>query len=95
MTFEQDDKDSYGSVIYVSEDVFNKLLMRGGYDAFLSFENEKTISLKDILFKENKTLPENTIITPKPKEVGRLQNERFDNMIVDLENFNSMLEKCR
>ncbi len=95
MNFEQYDKYPYGSVIYVSEDVFNKLLMRGGYDAFISFENDKTISLKGILFKENKALPKNTIITPKPKEVERLQNERFDKMMVDLENFNSMLEKCK
>lgn len=92
---EKDDKDSYGSVLYVSSDVFNKLLMEGVYDAFISFENDKTISLKDILFKENKSLPENTILSPNPEEVERLQKELFDKMIVDLENFNSMLEKCR
>ena len=95
MTFEQDDKDSYGSVIYVSSDVFNKLLMEGVYDAFISFENDRTISLKDILFKENKALPENTILSPNSEEVERLQKERFDKMIVDLENFNYMLEKCK
>lgn len=92
---EKDDKDSYGSVIYVSSDVFNKLLMDGGYDAFISFEGSKTISLKDILFKENKALPKNTILSPNPEEVERLQEESFDKMIVDLENFNSMLERCK
>jgi NAD(P)H-hydrate repair Nnr-like enzyme with NAD(P)H-hydrate dehydratase domain len=44
---------------------------------------------------EIKDLPENTIITPKPEEVERLQKERFDKTMVDLENFNSMLEDCR
>ena len=91
---EQDNKHPYGSVIYVSEDVFNKL-METNYQSFVTFEGNSTLFLKGINFVENKALPENTIITPKPKEVKRLQKERFDKMMVGLDNFNSMLEKCR
>jgi hypothetical protein len=94
VNFEQYDKHPYGSVIYVSEDVFCKL-METNYQGSVTFEGDNPLFLRGINFVEIKDLPENTIITPKPEEVERLQKERFDKTMVDLENFNSMLEDCR
>ncbi len=78
---------SYETTIYVSEDVFNKLLMEGDYEAFISFNGKNTLSLKGTLIKENKSLPENTILTPDSEEVKRLQKERYEKMIEDLKVF--------
>lgn len=77
---------SYGTTIYVSEDVFNKL-MEMDYSGFVSVTEEKFLSLGGMRFRENKSLPDNTILIPDPKEVKRLENERYKKMVEDLKVF--------
>lgn len=86
MIFEQYSKHPYGSVMYVSEDVFCKL-METHYQGSVTFEGDNPLFLGGINFVEIKYLPENTIITPKPEEIERLQKERFDKMVSGLEQF--------
>lgn len=89
----QEDK-SYGKTIYVSEDVFNKL-MEMNYSGFVSIAGERFLSLKGLslgsmTFTEDKSLPKNTILTPDPKEVKRLQKERYEEMVEDLKVFGEL-----
>ena len=89
----QEDK-SYETTIYVSEDVFKKL-MEMNYSGFVSIDGNKFLSLKGLSlrgmrFQENKSLPENTILTPNPKEVARLQKERYEKMVGYLKKFEKL-----
>ncbi len=85
---------AYGKTIYVSEDVFSKL-MEMNYSGFVSIAGEKILSLKGLsldsmTFTEDRYLPKNTIIEPNPEEVKRLQKERFENMLEDLKVFGEL-----
>ena len=82
-------KATYETTIYVSEDVFNKL-MEMNYSGFVSIAGEKFISLGGMSFKQDKSLPKNTILTPNPKEVKRLQRERYEKVLGDLGMFEKL-----
>lgn len=80
---------AYETTIYVSEDVFKKL-MGMDYSGFVSIDGNKFLSLGGMRFQENKSLRENTILTPNPEEVSRLQNERYEKMVEDLKVFGEL-----
>lgn len=82
-------ESSYETTTYVSEDVFNKL-MEMNYSGFVSIAGNKFLSLGGMRFQENKNLANNTILTPNPKEVSRLQNERYEKMVEDLKKFGEL-----
>tara|TARA_R100000541_G_C1897352_1_gene84052 strand:+ start:78744 stop:79052 length:309 start_codon:yes stop_codon:yes gene_type:complete len=83
------EESSYETTIYVSEDVFNKL-MRMDYSGFVSIAGEKFLSLGGMRFQENKNLANNTILTPNPEEVKRLQDEGYKEMVEDLKVFGEL-----
>ena len=92
----QEDK-SYGKTIYVSEDVFNRLMeMRVecySYEensGFVSIAGERFLSLGSMTFTEDRYLPKNTIMIPDPKEVKRLQKERYEKMVDGLKKFGEL-----
>ncbi len=80
---------AYGKTIYVSEDVFSKL-MEMNYSGFVSIAGEKFLSLGSMTFTEDRYLPKNTIIEPNPEGVKRLQKGRFENMLEDLKVFGEL-----
>lgn len=57
------------------------------YSGFVSIDGNKFLSLGEMRFQENKSLPENTILTPNPEEAARLQKERYERMVEDLKVF--------